>query len=695
MKKTLTFFTLLLGALAGKAQWTNAQISVNDICVASADLQVAIEKGSNALMRYTPWDNSWLTFPEYPVVDVAIAEDGWIWYVTPTANPGNNLFYIDILNNHNSVTGHLSGIAVQDECHAVGNYYDSFENNIYESDCAGTFSLASPNIGAQKIDITPNGAMIAARNSTGFPYFSNGTGAFTQIGTLSAQDVAIGDQNMIAIVSNNVLYFKSGSSWVPVSAPTGVQKVSIASDGTVAIVTNEATNNVYYTQWENFYCETPAPPQPTSFDNLPVCVGGEYTLSVFPTQYQVEWYDSYQGGTLLGTGNSFQLNVDENFPANTTIYARATNGQCVSDSWPFNITLYNAPVITTSGNIAICPGNEVTLSASTDIGMPITWSNGSTSNAINVTPASTTTYTLSSSYGPCEATASITVTISDNPTFVVEGPTSYCSPVGGIAQSVLLTATPMSNNITWNNGWAGAQINVFPTQTTTYVASYEIAPNCIATGSITIEYLMTEVSNVQIFTCGSLSTSAEYEGNFYQIGEHFVYMGEASNGCDSYTQLTVSPFVVNIDFIDGTLVASEFENAVYYWYECGNEVSLQVGSSNTFTPTYSGLYNVYVETDICGTDNIDCVEIVVGVNELESFNFQLSPNPATSEFRLSNLPLNAAVQIFDTAGKLVFASKSISSNMTIGTEHLEPGLYIVQVQNDGGNFASEKLIISE
>ncbi|MEZ4800024.1 MAG: T9SS type A sorting domain-containing protein [Flavobacteriales bacterium] len=278
---------------------------------------------------------------------------------------------------------------------------------------------------------------------------------------------------------------------------------------------------------------------------------------------------------------------------------------------------------------------------------------------------------------------------------MVSGPDIFCQPSGNIVQMVTLLVSGGSQQYTWSTGAEGNVANVLPTETTTYTVTSEIAPNCIATGSITIEYLMTEVSNVQIYTCGSQNTSAEYEGNFYQIGEHFVYMGEASNGCDSYTQLTVSPFVVNIDFIDGTLVASEFENAVYYWYECGNEVSLQVGSSNTFTPTFSGLYNVYVETDICGTDNIDCVEIVVGVKELESFNFQLSPNPATSEFRLSNLPLNAAVQIFDTAGKMVFASKSISSNMTIGTEHLEPGLYIVQVQNDGGNFASEKLIISE
>jgi hypothetical protein len=92
---------------------------------------------------------------------------------------------------------------------------------------------------------------------------------------------------------------------------------------------------------------------------------------------------------------------------------------------------YLAPV-SISGTSPICAGSSTTLTANTAGGIPagatISWNTGANTASINVSPSSTTTYTVNITYGGCTRSATYTVTVSPNPTITVSpNPAIICS----------------------------------------------------------------------------------------------------------------------------------------------------------------------------------------------------------------------------------------------------------------------------
>ena len=66
-----------------------------------------------------------------------------------------------------------------------------------------------------------------------------------------------------------------------------------------------------------------------------------------------------------------------------------------------------SPTVTVSNNATICGGDLITLTASG--GTTYTWSNGATSSATIVSPATTTSYSVIAKSGMCADTGKITI----------------------------------------------------------------------------------------------------------------------------------------------------------------------------------------------------------------------------------------------------------------------------------------------
>lgn len=141
------------------------------------------------------------------------------------------------------------------------------------------------------------------------------------------------------------------------------------------------------------------------------------------------------------------------------------------------------PVVTTTGD-AICPGETATISASSTVaGTTFAWSNSANGASINVTPASTTTYTVTGT-SPTGGTDSeiATVTVNTNPTVsATAAPVTICA-----GQSSTLTGNGAST-YTWSpTGAGGSSISVTPTATATYIVTGTNAAGCTGTGQVTV-----------------------------------------------------------------------------------------------------------------------------------------------------------------------------------------------------------------
>src|SRR5207248_698687 len=169
------------------------------------------------------------------------------------------------------------------------------------------------------------------------------------------------------------------------------------------------------------------------------------------------------------------------------------------------VTLNAAPTVAVNSQ-TICAGQSATLTAtpSTGGGTYLWAPGGQTTSSITVSPASTTTYTVTYNLGGCSNTGSGTVTLNAAPTVTVNSQT-ICA-----GQSAILTATPSAGGGTYlwaPGGQTTPSITVSPASTTTYTVTYSLG-GCSNTGSgtVTMNAITTIIVNTHTI-CSSYSAT--------------------------------------------------------------------------------------------------------------------------------------------------------------------------------------------
>jgi len=118
-------------------------------------------------------------------------------------------------------------------------------------------------------------------------------------------------------------------------------------------------------------------------------------------------------------GSTASINVT---PSTTTTYVvTVSNGSCTATD-DVVVTVTPQPIANAGNDVVICSGQSVQLTATG--GSSYSWSNGGSTASINVTPPTTTTYTVTVSNGNCSATDDVIVTVNPVPTatFTVNSP---------------------------------------------------------------------------------------------------------------------------------------------------------------------------------------------------------------------------------------------------------------------------------
>jgi gliding motility-associated-like protein len=187
--------------------------------------------------------------------------------------------------------------------------------------------------------------------------------------------------------------------------------------------------------------------------------------------------------TATGTGNyswntGATTSVITAIPASTTTYVvTALNANGCNDM-DTAVVIVSPPPIAVANNVTICSGENATLVASG--GAVYSWSNGSTSSVVQLTPGASSTYTVIVSIGSCLDTAVSTVVV--NPSAVATAWNNITITAG----TVTTLAASGGGTYTWSNDMVDSVITVAPFVTTIYCVTVSNGTSCTDTACVTV-----------------------------------------------------------------------------------------------------------------------------------------------------------------------------------------------------------------
>jgi hypothetical protein len=303
----------------------------------------------------------------------------------------------------------------------------------------------------------------------------------------------------------------------------------------------------------------------------------------------------------------------------------------------------------------VCVGFPSTLIASaapSSTAHVYSWAHGGNSSKSVVNPVSTAVYTVSgtNSITSCQNSQTISVAVF-NPTFTATPDTAIC-----LGSSITLSASGAAS-FSWTGG---------PNPSVSPV--YVVSPTFLT-----------------VYTVSIISATA---GNLKCPASKTIWLG-------IYLQPTVTAvssrsWICRYETVD--LVGAGADT--YYWPALN-----QTGGTVTVSPNITTAYKL-VGTDIYGCRDTGEVKVLVfnchhppiGFSEILRESFSGFPNPADKSYTME-APGMMTINVWTSDGQLVKKIEVDSpGSVTLSTEDLSPGIYIVSGWSEGRLFR-EKIII--
>jgi PKD repeat protein len=370
-----------------------------------------------------------------------------------------------------------------------------------------------------------------------------------------------------------------------------------------------------------------------------------------------------------GAGSAASASVS---PATTTTYTvtGATNGCTNTDQ--VVVTVNALPTVVASADAAICQGSSATISASG--ASSYTWNNGAGSAvSASVSPASTTTYTVTGTTNGCTNTDQVIVTVNALPTVVASIDAAICQ-----GTSTTISASG-ATSYTWNNG-AGSAVtaSVSPATTTTYTVT-GTSNGCTNTDQVivTVNALPAVVASSDAAICqGAYATISAFGATSYTWNNGAGSAATASvspattttytvtgtsNGCTNTDQVivTVNALPAVVASSDAAIcqgasaTISAFGATSYTWNNgAGSAATASVSPTTTTTYTVTGTSNGCTNTD----------QVVVTVNALPTV--VASADAAICQGSFATISASGATSYTWNNGAASAASASVSPATT-------------------------------
>jgi gliding motility-associated-like protein len=399
-------------------------------------------------------------------------------------------------------------------------------------------------------------------------------------------------------------------SWTPGGAAT--QTLSVTPAATTSYTVTYTLNGCSNTSVSNVTVNSlPV----VTVNNEIICEGASATLTA-------------NGGTSYLWSDGSSVNPLVVSPVTTTTYTVTGTSNGCSSTAIASVTV-NSTLTVTVNSVNICEGESSTLTATG--GASYSWSGGEITNPIIVSPAATTSYTVTATSNGCSNTAVATVTVNPVPSVTVNSPT-ICE---GTSATLTATTSSSGGDYLWNPGGIAIQsISVSPATSSTYTVSYTLN-GCTSSAVSTVTVNSLPVVSVNSFTiCEGQSATltaggaADYIWSNGDIGStvnvsplattSYTVTG-STNGCSSSAMsiVTVNPIpVVSVNSV--TICQGQTSNLTA---SGGNTYSWSTGDITnpiTVSPAVTTSYTVTGTTSGCSATAISTVTVnpmpVVTVN---------------------------------------------------------------------------------
>ena len=450
------------------------------------------------------------------------------------------------------------------------------------------------------------------RNSSlgGIQKWVNASNTWTLAYTLSTGSAAIGATGVVADFSglNPIIYATTNES-------ISNRLISILDQGALSSATTLATASTSNTIFRGlaFSPTCNAPTLTISATTASICSGQSVALNASGAQ-------SYTISSGLQNGATFN-------PSVTTVYTVTGNTNGCITSNTILITVNQLPLII-SNSITICLGQQGVLSASG--ANSYSWSTGSSSSTISVSPAVNTSYTvIGTSLAGCQNSIVTQVAVASSPSITVNSIT-ICS-----GKSATLIAGGVST-YTWSNGALTNSIIVTPTTNTTYSLAGNLS-GCPGLASNTVNVNVNPTPTITIIPSASLICRGN-SVSLTPIGAlTYTWTGNNSGGL-----LVLSPTVTSTYSVFGTS-------------------SLNCSSNSQITIIVSPCTGIEFDDEL--------------INDVVIY-----PNPAKEKIELFfNDIVIREIQIKNSLGQNVYSLKTNENKITIDLNEFKGGLYFIQI----------------
>jgi hypothetical protein len=451
---------------------------------------------------------------------------------------------------------------------------------------------------------------------------------------------------------------------------------------------------------------------------LAICNGQSTTLTAAPGFSSYLWNNgSTSTAVTTSTANSYSVTVTD-----------ANGCSSISPTITLAVDPIEIPTILAVGENTFCQGNSISLTSSP--GSSYAWSNGATTQSVNITQSGTYTVEV---LGTCQTftSAAIDVTVFPAPAPSATG--------GSINNSGSVTLTASGNSLTWYDDAAGTNAlgtgplfntPVISTSTTYYVQdTYTYGGGLEYTGSHhhsgTSMYSGNTTNASLIFDAYEAFTLKTVKVYTDTPGDRLIVLKDATNNViqSLMVNIPVDSSIVTLNFAipagTGYKLGTDAAQNNILWGNAGPRLKRMQGAAVTYPYVVNNLVSITNSTQglnvyyyffnweiektstVCTSVLVPVLaDVVTGINNVSNHeNIQLFPNPASEKITITSgntINSNVLVNIVDVAGRVAqtasFNNLTANGQQTIDISKLAKGVYFVKI-NSANSEMVEKLVV--